>query len=320
MAIHLGRLKLDTTLWVREKDVCETIIRTNENKTFLPGIVFPPSVSVFHDLRDAIEDTAGLFIAVPSHFCRDIYTKIAPFLTSEHFIVSLTKGIEEDSLERMSEVMQEVFPSVLHSRIAVLSGPSFAREVAESHPTAVVVSSKNPELTREIQILVSNLYFRAYSSDDMIGIELGGASKNVIAIATGISDGLGFGSNSMAGLVTRGLAEMTRLGLKMGGKIETYAGLAGIGDLVLTCTGKLSRNRHVGYELGKGKTLEDIVSGMKMIAEGISTTKSVRQLAQKEKVEMPICEQVYQIIYGRKDPKRALYDLMSRELKEEYKF
>ncbi len=319
MAIHLGRLNLDTKLWIREIEVYEEIIRTKENKTFLPGIIFPSAVSVFHDLQDAISDTAFLFIAVPSHFCRDIYTRIAPFLTSAHSIVSLTKGIEENSLKRMSEVMEEVFPSGFQSQIAVLSGPSFAREVAESHPTAVVISSKNPELTKKIQVLVSNLYFRAYSSDDMIGIELAGASKNVIAIATGISDGFGFGSNSMAGLVTRGLAEMTRLGLKLGGRPETFAGLAGIGDLVLTCTGKLSRNRYVGYELGKGKTLEEIVSGMKMIAEGISTTKSVRQLAQSKKVEMPICEQVFQIIYRRKDPKEALYDLMSRELKEEYK-
>ncbi len=319
MSIHLGRLNITTNLWVRERDVYEGIVRTNENRTFLPGIAFPPAVSVFHDLEDAIADTAGIFIAVPSRFCRNTYTKIAPFLDPKHFIVSLTKGIEEDSLKRMSEVMEEVFPSKFHSRIAVLSGPSFAREVAELHPTAVVVSSKNPELNREIQILVSNIYFRAYRSDDMIGIELAGASKNVIAIATGISDGFGFGSNSMAGLVTRGLTEMTRLGLKLGGRPETYAGLAGIGDLVLTCTGKLSRNRYVGYELGQGKTLEEIVSGMKMIAEGISTTKSVRQLAQKERVEMPICEQVYQIIYRKKDPKQALHDLMSRELKEEYK-
>ncbi len=319
MAIHLGRQDVATKLWVREKEIYEDIVNTRENRTFLPGATFPPAVSVFHDLQNAIAEAEGLFIAVPSHFCREIYTKIAPFLGQEHFVVSLTKGIEEDSLKRMSEVMVEVFPSEVHSRIAILSGPSFAREVAESHPTAVVISSKNPGLTKEIQVLVSNLYFRAYSSDDMIGIELAAASKNVIAIATGISDGFGFGSNSMAGLVTRGLAEMTRLGLKLGARQETYAGLAGLGDLVLTCTGKLSRNRYVGFELGKGKSLEEIVSGMKMIAEGISTTKSIRQLAQREKVEMPICEQVFQIIYGKKDPKQALYDLMSRELKEEYK-
>jgi glycerol-3-phosphate dehydrogenase (NAD(P)+) len=191
--------------------------------------------------------------------------------------------------------------------------------VAESHPTAVVISSKNLELAKKIQALVSSMYFRAYSSDDVIGVELAGACKNVIAIATGISDSFGFGSNSMAGLVTRGLAEMTRLGVSLGAKKETYAGLAGIGDLVLTCTGKLSRNRYVGIELGKGKTLEEIISGMKMIAEGISTTLSVHQLAQREKVEMPICEQVFDVLYQGKNPKEAFRDLMSRELKDEYK-
>jgi glycerol-3-phosphate dehydrogenase (NAD(P)+) len=231
----------------------------------------------------------------------------------------LTKGIEEGTLKRMSEVMTEVFPPSLRSRIAVLSGPSFAREVADSHPTAVVISSQNLDLAKKMRSLVSSMYFRAYSSDDVIGVELAGACKNVIAIATGISDSFGFGSNSMAGLVTRGLAEMTRLGIALGARQETYAGLAGIGDLVLTCTGKLSRNRFVGTELGKGKILDEIIDGMQMIAEGITTTLSVRQLAQREKVEMPICEQVYSVLYQGKDPKEAFRELMSRELKDEYR-
>lgn len=319
MAIHLGRLKIATNLWIRETDIYEEALRTRTNKTFLPHIVFPSSVSFFHDLEDAIRNTQAIFIAVPSRFCRKLYANIAPFLSSEQFLVSLTKGIEEESLKRMSEVMEEVFSATSRSRIAVLSGPSFAREVAESHPTAVVISSKNPNLAKKIQALVSSLYFRAYSSDDIIGVELAGACKNVIAIATGISDSFGFGSNSMAGLVTRGLAEMTRLGVSLGARQETYAGLAGIGDLVLTCTGKLSRNRYVGGELGKGKTLEEIISGMKMIAEGITTTLSLHQLAQKEKVEMPICEQVFYVLYKGKNPKEAFRDLMSRELKDEYK-
>lgn len=319
MAVHLGRLKIDTNLWIREKEIYEEIRRTGENRTFLPKIQFPPSVAFFLDLEEAIRDTEAVVVAVPSKFCRHMYKKIAPFLTPEKIILSLTKGIEEESLKRMSEVMEEVFPADFHSSIAVLSGPSFAREVAESHPTAVVVSSRNIDLAKKIQALVSNMYFRAYSSDDIIGVELAGACKNVIAIATGISDSFGFGSNSMAGLVTRGLAEMTRLGVNLGARQETYAGLAGIGDLVLTCTGKLSRNRYVGNKLGKGKTLEEIISGMKMIAEGIPTTLSVRQLAQREKVEMPICEQVFYVLYQGKDPKEAFRDLMSRELKDEYK-
>lgn len=319
MAVHLGRLQIDTNLWIREKDIYEEVLRTGENRVFLPKIVFPSSVSFFLELEEAIRDAEAVFVAVPSRFCRLMYQKIAPLLTQDQFILSLTKGIEEKSLKRMSEVMEEVFPAAFRSRIAVLSGPSFAREVAESHPTAIVISSKNLELAKKIQALVSNMYFRAYSSSDIIGVELAGACKNVIAIATGISDSFGFGSNSMAGLVTRGLAEMTRLGVCLGARQETYAGLAGIGDLVLTCTGKLSRNRYVGTELGKGKTLEEIISGMKMIAEGIPTTLSVRQLAQREKVEMPICEQVYNVLYQGKDPRDAFRDLMSRELKDEYK-
>jgi glycerol-3-phosphate dehydrogenase (NAD(P)+) len=251
MAIHLGRLQVDTHLWIREKEIYEDILRSGENKIFLPQIPFPSSVSFFRDLEKALQDTETVFIAVPSRFCRTMYGEIAPCLNPEHSIVSLTKGIEEGTLKRMSEVMTEVFPSSLRSRIAVLSGPSFAREVADSHPTAVVISSQNLDLAKKMRSLVSSMYFRAYSSDDVIGVELAGACKNVIAIATGISDSFGFGSNSMAGLVTRGLAEMTRLGIALGARQETYAGLAGIGDLVLTCTGKLSRNRFVGTELGK---------------------------------------------------------------------
>jgi len=319
IAIHLGRLQIDTHLWIRENEIFEDILRTGENKTFLPRAPFPSSVSFHLDLKEAIDKTEAVFIAVPSRFCRQMYTEIAPFLDPEQSIVSLTKGIEEGTLKRMSEVMTEVFPESFHTRIAVLSGPSFAREVAESHPTAVVISSKNLELAKKMQALVSSLYFRAYSSDDIIGVELAGACKNVIAIATGISDSFGFGSNSMAGLVTRGLTEMTRLGVSLGARQETYAGLAGIGDLVLTCTGKLSRNRYVGIELGKGKTLDEIIAGMKMIAEGITTTLSVRQLAHREKADMPICEQVYSVLYQGKDPKAAFRDLMSRELKDEYK-
>jgi glycerol-3-phosphate dehydrogenase (NAD(P)+) len=192
MAIHLGRREVDTNLWIREKEIYEEIVRTGENKTFLPGIPIPSSVSFSLDLQEAIRGTEAIFIAVPSRFCRQMYTQMAPFLSSEQFIVSLTKGIEEKSLKRMSEVMGEVFSETFRSRIAVLSGPSFAREVAESHPTAVVISSKNLELAKKIQTLVSTLHFRAYSSDDIIGVELAGACKNVIAIATGISDSFGF--------------------------------------------------------------------------------------------------------------------------------
>jgi glycerol-3-phosphate dehydrogenase (NAD(P)+) len=317
-ALHLGKKNLATRLWVREKDVYENARRYRENQAFLPGSVFPAAVSFHNDLEEAVLGADILFIAVPSKFCREIYSRLVSLISPDTPLVSLTKGIEKDSLKRMSEIVEEVFTPAVRIRVAALSGPSFAREVAESHPTAVVVASQDPELTKEVQHLVSHSYFRVYASNDIIGVELAGALKNVIAIAAGISDGLEFGSNSLAALITRGIAEITRLGVKLGARSETFAGLAGIGDLVLTCTGNLSRNRYVGYELGKGKKLEEIITGMKMVAEGIGTTLSAHQLAGKEHVEMPILEQVYQMLYNKKDPRSALQDLLARKLIHEF--
>ncbi len=317
-ALHLGRLKISTQLWIREKEVYEEALRYRENRTFLPGYVFPSAVSFFSEIKGALSSAEIVFIAVPSKFCRKIYEQLAPQLSSDHMIVSLTKGIEEDTLKRMSEVMEDVFSSSFDPRVAVLSGPSFAKEVAEGHPTAVVLASSEKNQAQKIQHLISSPIFRVYTSDDTVGVELAGAVKNVIAIAAGVSDSLQFGSNSIAALVTRGIAEMTRIGVQLGARKETFAGLAGIGDLVLTCTGKLSRNHFIGMELGKGKCLEEIVSSMKMVAEGITTTLSVHQLANREKVEMPICEQVYQVLYKNKDPKKVLQNLMSRKLKSEH--
>lgn len=316
-ALHLGRKNIPTKLWIREKDVYEETRRYKENRTFLAGSIFPSSVTFFNELGDSLEGTDVVFIAIPSKFCLEMYQYMARYLSSKHIIVSLTKGIEKETLKRMSELMEDIFSPSFKPNIVSLSGPSFAREVAESHPTAVVAASRDASLSKEIQRLVSNAYLRVYSSDDIVGVELAGALKNVIAISAGISDGLEFGSNSVAALITRGLAETTRLGIKLGAKMETFAGLAGIGDLVLTCTGKLSRNRYVGYELGKGKTLKEIVANMQMVAEGIDTTLSAQGLARREDVEMPICEQTYQILYHEKDPRTALQDLMSRKLKDE---
>jgi glycerol-3-phosphate dehydrogenase (NAD(P)+) len=318
-ARHLGRLDIQTKLWIRERDVYEKTARKKENKTFLPGFTFPSTVTFFHNINDAVSSTDIVFIAVPSQFCRNIYEQLAPHLSSKHIIVSLTKGIEEGTLKRMSEVMEEVFSPFFIPKIAVLSGPSFAREVAEENPTAVVLASEKQNLAKKAQHLISCPTFRVYTSYDVIGVELAGAVKNVIAIAAGISDAFQYGSNTVAALVTRGMAEMTRLGLKLGARMETFAGLAGIGDLILTCTGKLSRNRFVGCELGKGKALDDIISTMKMVAEGVTTTLSVHQLENSEKVEMPICRQIYQVLYKGKDPRAALQYLMSRKLKSEYR-
>jgi len=316
-ALHLGRNNIETHLWIRERDIFEDAIRFRENKTFLPGAIFPSSVSFFHELGECIQSTEIVFVAVPSKFCRNIYTKIQPCLSSQHIIVSLTKGIEDGTLKRMSEVMAEIFSPHFTPHIAVLSGPSFAKEVADAHPTAVVVSSEDNAVAKEVQHHVSGSYLRAYTSEDVLGVEIASALKNVVAIASGISDGLQFGDNSRAALITRGLAEITRLGITLGAKRETFAGLTGVGDLVLTCTGQLSRNHYVGYEIGQGKRMAEVVSNMKMVAEGITTTLSGYQLAQRENVEMPIHEQAYLVLYKNKDPQTALQDLMARKLKDE---
>lgn len=315
-SLHLGRMDIPTKLWIREQDIYENTVRTKENQTFLPGFSFPSTVSFYYDLKKAVDSSNIIFMAVPSKFCRNIYKQLAPHLSSNQIIVSLTKGLEEGSLKRMSQVIKEELST--SPPLAVLSGPSFAKEVAKKHPTAVVVASPDQRIAKKIQHLVSSLYFRAYISEDVVGVELGGAFKNVIAIASGISDSLGFGPNATAALITRGLAEITRLGIKLGAKEETFSGLAGIGDLVLTCTGKLSRNRYVGYELGKGKKLSDIVQTMKMVAEGISTTQCVNQLARRKGIEMPISNEIYKTLYKNKNPRIALTDLMSRKLKHEY--
>ncbi len=316
-ALHLGRLGIKTQLWVREEEILGGLRRERQNRIFLPHHVFSRRVSFSGNLHATARSADVLFIAVPSRFCRAVFSEIAPELSKGQVVVSLTKGIEEGSLKTMTELMAEIFPRRTRPRLAVLSGPSFAREVAEKHPTAVVVASDSASCAGSIQHLVSNIHFRAYASRDVVGVELAGAMKNVIALATGISDSLNFGHNSRAALITRGIAEMTRLGVKLGARMDTFLGLAGIGDLVLTCTAKLSRNYYVGYELGRGRSLARILSRMKMVAEGVTTTVSVRDLARREGIEMPISEEVYRILYEKKNPRQSLRDLMLRSLKVE---
>lgn len=316
-AYYLGRLGFATKLWVREEEIFIDLLQSRINHTFLPGYTFPLSVSFHKNLGEAIEGADLIFIAVPSQYCRQIYVRMAEHLKKGQVVISLTKGLEQKTLKRMTEVMEEVFPSEKKIRIAVLSGPSFAREVAAGHPTALVLASKDIGLAREIQQTISSLQLRIYTSTDVVGVELCGAVKNVIAIAAGISDGLGYGNNSRAALITRGLVEITRLGLVMGAKKDTFAGLAGLGDLVLTCTSEMSRNYHVGIELTRGKSLKKILSEMKMVAEGVRNTLTVNKLAHQKKVELPICHQVYEVLYHGKPPHKALEELMSRSLKEE---
>jgi len=316
-ALHLGRLHLNTQLWIREEEILKGLRETRQNGIFLPGFSFPPEVSFSSDIRESACSAGTLFTAVPSRFCRQVLKEIAPVLKADQVVVSLTKGIEEGSLKRMTEVMQEVFLPRSLPRLAVLSGPSFAREVSEKHPTAVVIASSASESARTVQHLISNIHFRVYTSTDVIGVELAGALKNVIAVATGISDALHFGHNTRAALITRGIAEMSRLGLRLGAKKETFLGLAGIGDLVLTCTARMSRNYHVGFELGKGRSLAYVLAESPMVAEGVTTTVSARDLSRKEGVEMPISKEVYRILYEQKSPRESLGDLMLRTLKGE---
>lgn len=305
------------TLWVYEVDLAERMRATQSNDLYLPGIILPKQMEITDDLAAAVQDRDVVVLVPPSQVMRKVALQAAPHIKEGALIVSAAKGIENDTLLPMSDLLLEALPQALHRRLTFLSGPSFAREVASGMPTAVVAASHNPEAARMAQQIFSNEVFRVYTTDDVVGVELGGAVKNVIALAAGVVDGLGFGYNTRAALITRGLAEMTRLGLAMGARADTFAGLAGMGDLVLTCTGDLSRNRSVGIELGKGRKIANILDGMHAVAEGVRTTLSTWQLAKRLHVPMPITEQVYQILYEDKDPGRAVTELMLRELKDE---
>lgn len=307
----------DVTLWVYETDLAERLRSSRVNDLYLPGFTLSAGLQYTSDLATAVQGREVLVLVPPSQVMRQVVQQAVPHLQPGALIVSASKGIENDSLLPMSDVLFAVLPPSCHSRLAFLSGPSFAREVAAGMPTAVVAASRDDAAARETQQLFSTDTFRVYANHDIVGVELGGAIKNVIAVGAGIADGLGFGYNTRAALITRGLAEITRLGLAMGADRETFSGLAGMGDLVLTCTGDLSRNRSVGIELGKGRKLEEILGGMRMVAEGVKTTLSTWQLANRLGVEMPITEQVYRVLYEGKDPRAAVTDLMLRELKHE---
>jgi glycerol-3-phosphate dehydrogenase (NAD(P)+) len=321
IAIVLGRKGTHRVrLWAHETDVCESIMQKRLNETFLPGRSIPNSVTASNDLAATLQGARIVVSVMPSQHCRALFERMRPLLPPQALIVSATKGLEEGSLQRMTEVISEVLKRENGSIPAVgaLSGPSFAQEVARGDPTAITIASKDSELLRSVQQEFGDSSFRVYTNSDVIGVELGGALKNIVAIAAGICDGLGFGHNSVAALITRGLAEMTRLVVACGGRPETMAGLAGLGDLVLTCTGGLSRNRSVGVELGRGGKLPDIIAGMHgMVAEGVFTTSAAVGLARARNVEMPITEQMHAILHKGKSPRDAIQELMSRTGKSE---
>ncbi len=317
LANLLAEKSIPVSLWVFEEDLCEEMQRTKENTLYLPGVQLSPLLYPDNDLEAVLAGKRIILMAVPSHVYRHVAMQMLDFLKGPVVLVSATKGIENESLKTMSGIWHEIVPESIDWDYAVLSGPSFAREVVQKAPTAVTVASVSKEIAEEVQKLFSTEYFRVYTSTDVIGVELGGALKNIIALAAGIVDGLGLGNNTRAALMTRGLAEMSRLGTSMGADPLTFLGLAGVGDLVLTCTGDLSRNRTVGFKLGQGKKLSEILAEMRMVAEGVKTTRSVYHLARQKEIDMPICEQMYRILYEDLTPENALASLMQRELKHE---
>ncbi len=321
LSIVLGRKKIHRVrLWVYEEELRERIAKHHENDAFLRGQQIPESVIPSSNLAKTLSGANIVVSVMPSQHCRRLFEQMRPHLRAESIIVSATKGLEENSLLRMTQVIAQTLDSH-HSkpfRVGTLSGPSFAIEVARGDPTAVTVASADAELAREVQSEFSDASFRVYTNDDPVGVELGGALKNTVAIAAGVCSGLGLGHNSVAGLITRGLAEMTRLVVACGGKAETMAGLAGLGDLVLTCTGDLSRNRTVGVELGRGRKLPEILAGMHgMVAEGVFTTTAAMQLARARSVDMPITAQMFAILHEGKTPREAIHELMTRVGKSE---
>jgi glycerol-3-phosphate dehydrogenase (NAD(P)+) len=307
----------DVWLWAYEPEVAEQIERDHVNRMYHDGFELPPNLRGTNSLKEAVTEANMVVSVAPSHAVRSVMTEAGAHIGTNVPIVSASKGIENETLMTMSEVLEDVLPIRLHGFLCYLSGPSFALEVSQGVPTAVVVAAFSEKLARFVQHEFATQSFRVYTSNDVFGVELGGALKNVIAIAAGAAVGMGLGYNSQTGMITRGLHEITRLAVTKGANPMTLMGLSGMGDLVLTCTGPLSRNRTVGELLGQGKTLHEILSGMKEVAEGVKTSKSVYHLAEKQNVEMPISEQVYQVLYEDKPARQALTDLMARDLKRE---
>ena len=320
IAIVLGRDQHhEVRLWAFETEVLDSINSTRMNSVFLPGQHIPDAVRPTGDFADALSGAEIVVSAMPSQHCRHLFQQMVPHLQSDALVVSATKGLEQTSLLRMSEVICQVAAeATTHCRVGAMSGPTFAAEVARGDPTAITVASQDPELAGIVQREFSDPAFRVYTNEDVVGVELGGSLKNIIAIAAGVCHGLSLGHNSTAALITRGLAEITRLAIACGGRAETLSGLAGLGDLVLTCTGALSRNRSVGVELGRGRKLPEILAGMHgMVAEGIFTTNAAVQLAKTRGVEMPITEQMHAVLNEGKSPRDAIQTLMTRTSKRE---
>jgi len=307
----------EVTLWCHGESTFREMEAKGENVTYLPGVPLPRQLKITSSLKEMVSEKEVLLFAVPSHLVREVLQGTVSHMVPQATLVCGTKGIEEGSLLTMGEVLVDLFGELKRRQLTFLSGPSFALEVARGLPAAVTLAAYDDEVGSKVQKTLSTQNFRVYTSQDVIGVQMGGVVKNVIAIAAGISDGLALGDNARAALMTRGLAEMTRLAVRMGADPLTLSGLPGLGDLILTCAGELSRNRRVGLEIAKGRKVSDILAGMRMVAEGVRNTRSVRLLAQRLEVEMPIVEQMCQVLYKGKDPMGAVRDLMQRTLKRE---
>ncbi len=318
LAIILHSNGHDITLWEYKRSYARALNRSRINKVYLPDIKIPEEIKITYNIEEICNNKHMIVLAVPSQFIRSILKLIKKFDLSDTTIISVAKGIEKDTLLTVSQVIEDELPKINSSAIGVLSGPSHAEEVGKKIPTAVVSASKDLETAKIIQAAFMTSYFRVYHSTDILGVELGGALKNVIAIGAGIIDGAQFGDNTKAAIMTRGIAEISRIGTLMGALPETFAGLSGMGDLIVTCMSKHSRNRFVGEQIGKGKKLKEVLKSMEMVAEGVETCKSAHQLAAKHHVETPIINATYNILYNDKDPIKATFDLMSRDMKSEH--
>ena len=317
LAILLHYNGHNVTLWEYKKSYAKELIKKHINTDYLPGIKIPKEIIITPDIEESTDDKNLIVLAVPSQFLRGIVKKISYNRIEDAILVSVSKGIEKNSLMTMSQMLKDVFPHLNENQIGVISGPSHAEEVSKRVPTAVVAASADIETSKTIQAAFMTSYFRIYASTDILGVELGGAFKNIIAIGAGIIDGAGFGDNTKAAIMTRGVSEISRLGLAMGARPETFAGLSGMGDLIVTCMSRHSRNRFVGEQIGKGKKLKQILKSMEQVAEGVETTRSAKQLAAKNKIETPITNEVYKILFEDKDPVKATTDLMTRDMKTE---
>lgn len=317
LAILLHYNGHDVTLWEYKKHYAKILDRTRENKLYLPGIKIPPELVITHSLSESCKNQHMIVIAVPTQFIRSVLSELRTTNFKDTTFVSVSKGIEIGTLMTVSQIIKDELKSISQSQIGVLSGPSHAEEVSKKIPTAVVASSKDEFTAKQIQSAFITSYFRVYSTTDILGVEYGGALKNVIAVGAGIIDGAGFGDNTKAAIMTRGIAEISRLGIALGTRAETFSGLSGMGDLIVTCMSKHSRNRYVGEQIGKGKKLKDVLKSMQMVAEGVQTCKSVHELSVKHKIPTPIANAVYSILFEERDPIKVTYELMTRDMKAE---